>query len=148
MEVERWFHHLKVTVSPCSSQLYLWVVDTMMLVMLNWDWPGGLATAGLHWEWSLNVVPPLVSIENRTVVSLCVVETLLVLATYSGKLNTLAIPLWKTITAHWEWRDGESIMYTFLWIHQGRTTQRDGYLLSNSAGLVHILEDPSEGWYM
>jgi hypothetical protein len=33
------------------------------------------------------------SIEDRTVVGLCVVETLLVLATYSSKPNTSAIPL-------------------------------------------------------
>jgi hypothetical protein len=59
-------------------------------------------------------VPPPVSIEDRTVVSLCVVETLLVLATYSGKPNILAIPLCETTTAHWECGDGESIVYPFL----------------------------------
>jgi hypothetical protein len=59
-------------------------------------------------------VPPPVSIDDCTVVGLRVVETLLVLATYSTKPNTLAIPLCEMITTHWEWRDGESIMYTFL----------------------------------
>jgi hypothetical protein len=43
-----------------------------------------------------------------------VVETLLVLATYSGKANILAIPLCETTTAHWERGDGESIMYPFM----------------------------------
>ena len=42
------------------------------------------------------LVPP-VSIKNRTVADL------VVLATYSGKLNTSAIPLCEKTTTHWTW---------------------------------------------
>ena len=84
------------------------------------------------------------SIEDHTVVGLCVVETLLVLATYSGKPNTLAILLCERSTTHWEWRDGESNIYPFC------ESTRSGIgrwstVLSGSAGPVHVLEDPSEG---
>ena len=43
------------------------------------------------------------SIEDRTVVGMCVVETLLVRATYSGKPDTSAILLSEKTTAHWAW---------------------------------------------
>jgi hypothetical protein len=56
-------------------------------------------------------VTPPVSIKVRTVVGLLCVETLLVLATYSGKPNTLAIPLCEATITHWECRDGESSVY-------------------------------------
>jgi putative methionine-R-sulfoxide reductase with GAF domain len=45
-------------------------------------------------------VPLPMSIEDHTVVGLYVVETLLVLATYSGKPNILSIPLCETTTVH------------------------------------------------
>jgi hypothetical protein len=73
-----------------------------------------------------------------------VFETLLVLATYFGKPNTLAIPLCETTTAHWECGDGESSVYP------SYESTRSGAgrwctVLSGRAGRVHILEDPSEG---
>jgi hypothetical protein len=40
------------------------------------------------------------------------VVTTLQLTTYSGKPNTLVIPLWECTTMHWEWRDGKSSVYT------------------------------------
>jgi hypothetical protein len=73
-----------------------------------------------------------------------VFKTLLVLAIYSGKPNTLAISLWEMTTAHWECGDGESSVYPYC------ESTRSGAgrwctVLSGSAGPVHILEDPSEG---
>ena len=59
---------------------------------------------------SLDVVPRLCRLRTvccRPVVS----QDFVVLATYSGKPNTSAIPLWERTTAHWEWRDGESSVY-------------------------------------
>jgi hypothetical protein len=47
----------------------------------------------------LVVIVPFVSIKDRTDVGLCVVETLQ-LATYFGKPDTSAIPLWEMITAY------------------------------------------------
>jgi hypothetical protein len=73
-----------------------------------------------------------------------VVETLLVLATYSGKPNTWAIPLCEMTTTHWECGDGESNVYPSYestWSGVGRWCT----VLSGSAGPVHILEDPSKG---
>jgi hypothetical protein len=37
---------------------------------------------------------------------------------YFGKPNTLSIPLYERPTAHWEWTDGESNVYTPSGIHQ------------------------------
>jgi hypothetical protein len=48
-----------------------------------------------------NVVTLPVSIEDRNVVGLLCVRDFAVLATYSSKPNTLAIPLCETTTAHW-----------------------------------------------
>jgi hypothetical protein len=73
-----------------------------------------------------------------------VVETLLVLGTYSSKSNTLAIPLREMTTTHWECGDGESSVYP------SSESTRSGVgrwctVLSGSAGPIHLLEDPSEG---
>ena len=71
-------------------------------------------------------------------------QDLVVLATYSGKPNTPAIPLCERPTAHWEWSDGESSMYT----SYGSTSSGAGRwstMLSGSGGPAHVLEDPSEG---
>jgi hypothetical protein len=73
-----------------------------------------------------------------------VFETLLVLATYSGNPNSLAIPLCETTIAHYECGDGESSIYP------SYESTRSGAgrwctVHSGSAGPVHILEDPSEG---
>jgi hypothetical protein len=73
-----------------------------------------------------------------------VVETLLVLATYFGKPNTLAIPLCEITTAHWECGDGESSVYPSCESTRSGAGRRCT-VLSGSAGPVHILEDPSEG---
>jgi hypothetical protein len=92
-------------------------------------------------------VTPLVSIEDRTVIGLLCVQDFAVLATYSSKPNTLAIPLCKMTTAHWECGDGESSVYPSC------ESTRSGVgrwctVLSGSTGPVHILEDLSEGLYM
>jgi hypothetical protein len=92
-------------------------------------------------------VTPLVSIEDRTVIGLLCVQDFAVLATYSSKPNTLAIPLCKMTTAHWECGDGESSVYPSC------ESTRSGAgrwctVLSGSTGPVHILEDLSEGLYM
>ena len=54
---------------------------------------------------------PSVSIKDHSMQAYCV-RDLIVLATYSSKPNTLVIPLWERTTAHWEWRDGKSSVYT------------------------------------
>jgi hypothetical protein len=59
-------------------------------------------------------VTPPVSIDDCTVVGLLCVRDFIVLATYSGKPNTLAIPLCEMTIAHWECGDGESIVHTFM----------------------------------
>jgi hypothetical protein len=70
------------------------------------------------------------------------VETLQ-LATCSGKPKTSVIPSCERLTAHWEWRDGESSVYP-----RGHGLDWRCTILSGGAGPGHILEDPSEGWYM
>ena len=59
---------------------------------------------------SLDVVPRLC--RWRTIRCWPLNQDFVVLATYSGKPNTSAIPLCGRPTMHWEWRDGESSMYT------------------------------------
>jgi hypothetical protein len=72
-------------------------------------------------------VPPSVSIEDHTVVGLCVVETLLVLATYSGKpLPQFILNLKRQLCT------GRMEMVgvpcnTLLRIHQGWMMQCSGY---------------------
>ena len=69
---------------------------------------------------------------------------LVVLGTYSGKPNTSAIPLCERPTTHWEWRDGESSVYTSC--ESARSSAgRWSTMLLGSAGPIHVLEDPSEG---
>jgi hypothetical protein len=77
----------------------------MNMVILSWD-----QMCNLHWERSLNVVFPPVSIKDHTVDWIVCVETLQ-LATCSGKPKTLVILSCERPTAHWEWRDGESSVY-------------------------------------
>jgi len=56
----------------------------------------------LRQELSLDVVPHLCQL--RTIPLLTYrVRDFVVLATYSGKPDTLAIPLCEKTTAHWEW---------------------------------------------
>jgi hypothetical protein len=73
-----------------------------------------------------------------------IVRDLAVLATYSGKPNTSAIPLCERPSTHWEWRDGESSVYTSCESTRSGT-RRWSTVLSGSAGPVHVLEDLSEG---
>jgi hypothetical protein len=61
MEVERWFHRGRVTVLPCFSSTLLWVVNTMMLILLNQDRTESWLAPSL----SLDVVTPPVSIKDR-----------------------------------------------------------------------------------
>ena len=72
------------------------------------------------------------------------VESLLVLATYFGKPNTSVIPLGERTTTHWEWRDGESSVYTSYECARSGAG-RWSTMLSGSTGPIHVLEDLSEG---
>jgi hypothetical protein len=47
---------------------------------------------------------------------------------------------------HWEWRDGESSVYTSGVIHQESGTGRWSIILSGGAGPVHALEDLVQGY--
>ena len=69
---------------------------------------------------------------------------LIVLVTYSGKSNTMAIPLCERPTAHWEWRNDESSVYTSCESTKSGAG-RWSAMLSGSAGPIHVLEDQSEG---
>ena len=71
-------------------------------------------------------------------------QDIVLLATYSGKTNASAIPMHERPTTHWEWRDGESSVYTSC--ESARSgAGRWSTVLLGSAGPVHVLEDPSEG---
>jgi len=91
----------------------------------------------LRQELSLDVVPRLCRLRTVRCRIACV-RDFVVLATYSSKPNTLAIPLYETPIMHWEWRDGESSVYTSC--ESTRST-----VLSGSTGPISVLEDPSEG---
>jgi hypothetical protein len=67
------------------------------------------------------------------------VETLQ-LATYSGKPKTSVIPSCERLTAHWEWKDGESSVYPHSQGLDWRCT-----LLSSGTRPGHVLENLSEG---
>jgi hypothetical protein len=83
----------------------------------------------------LVVLVPSVSVKDRCCRPVLSRE-LVVLAIYSGKPNTLAIPLCERPTAHCKWRDGESSMYTSYestWSGTGRWST----VLSSSVGPIH-----------
>jgi hypothetical protein len=56
---------------------------------------------------------------------------------------TSAILIREWLTAHWEWRDGESSVYPR---SQGLDWRCN--VLSDGARPGHILENPSAGWYI
>jgi hypothetical protein len=84
----------------------------------------------LHQERSLDVVFPIVSVKDHTVVGPPVVRD----------FATGQMPSCERLTAHWEWRDGESSVYPHSQGLDWRCT-----MLSGGAGPGHVLEDPGEG---
>jgi hypothetical protein len=105
-----------------------WTWNVRMIMLLTWD----RAESWLASRFGPDIVTPPVSIEDRSCRLACV-RDFVVLATYFGKPNIWAIPLWETITAHWEWRDDGSTVYPFLWIHQGWMMQRGVVVCSRVA---------------
>ena len=79
----------------------------MMIINSIWDRTDSLLASSL----SLDIVPHLCRL--RTIRCRHVRGwDFIVLATYSGKPDTSAIPLCERPTMHWEWRDGKSSVYT------------------------------------
>jgi hypothetical protein len=89
--------------------------NTMMMnmVILMWDRAGGL------YREMIRCSAPPVSIKDRSLQGR-LWSWLVILATYSGKPDIPAIPLWERTTAHWEWRDSESSVYPPYWNGVGR----------------------------
>jgi hypothetical protein len=92
---------------PSSSQLWLWVV-----IYLGYDniklRPGGWLASRMESQCSASAYVDWGPYRCRPPYG----RDLVVLATYSCKPNTSAIPLCGRPTAHWEWRDGKSSVYT------------------------------------
>ena len=82
--------------------------ENTMIMMIYKSRPGKIL-ACVKFE-ARRSAPPM-SIEDSTIVD-CRVRDLAVLATYSSKPDTSAIPLWEKTTAHQECGDGESSVYT------------------------------------
>jgi hypothetical protein len=92
---------------PWSYQLWLWV-----MTFLGYDniklRPGGWLASRMESQCSASVCVDWGPYHYRPPCG----RDLVVLATYSSKSNTSVISLWERTITHWEWRNGESSVYT------------------------------------
>ena len=102
--------------------------------------------SGLHREWSLNVVPLHVSIKDRTIVGHHVVKTLQYWPHTLVSLIPMPFHYGNGQPRIWSGEMARAVC-THPLKPLGRHREEE-YCILGWREPIHVLEDPSEGWYM